>query len=248
MLVEKGRPFGDGQARGQDASAAAGSRSPSSSTTAPKTKIKSIDSSRATTVFSDGEAARRHMKKLKQSGLLEPVLARRQDDLHRGEVGERTSRNSGETSTSTTATSRPRIGEPKITYTDGKSGALQEEARQVDDARHPGQRGRPVQDRRGEVRGAEGLQGAVRPHFFKLQPGEVYNERSFKKGFEKLRDVYGGWATSSGRASPSGRRTTEKKVVDSDLDGGGQAVLRRPDQLRRATTRRGTRSSAARST
>ena len=56
-----------------------------------------------------------------------------------------------------------RVGQPKISYTDGKSGCVQEEAGQADAPRDPGDRGRAVPDGGPQVRGAHRPQGGVRP-------------------------------------------------------------------------------------
>ena len=212
-LAEKGRPF---------ASVRHDARSIGSSGTqvsfiiddGPKARVRSIAFS-GNEVFSDGKL-RGRMKKIKPAGFFnlswlggkstwsderwsdpaEGDKARLQDFyLDHGYV---------------TAT----VGEPKVTYADG--GSKKKPVKWMD-IEIPVVEGE--QYRVGEIK-FEGLtvfrEDGLRP-LFKLEPGGVYRESRIKKGFEKLRDVYGSqgyfqW-TGLTRRSPD----PERKVVDVTL-------------------------------
>ena len=52
---------------------------------------------------------------------------------------------------------------------------------------------------------------------FKLQPGDVYNESKIKKGFDKLRDLYGIQGYFQWTGVPKRKPDPERKVVDVTL-------------------------------
>ncbi len=100
-------------------------------------------------------------------GVLEPELARREDDLHRREMG----RGPEEPSR---LLSRPRLRHRGGRRAQGhlyrrEIGALQEEAREVDQPRHTRDRGGAVPDRLGDLRGPEAVQGALRATVLQAQ-------------------------------------------------------------------------------
>ncbi len=174
----------------------------------PKAKVKSITFS-GNDVFSDGKL-RGRMKKIKQAGFwnlswlggkttyTEDKWAEDQKNLRdfyldHGYV-------------------TAEVGEPKITYTDGKSGLFKKKPVKWINVEIPVTEGE--QYRIGVA--FEGLELFKEPfarQFFKLNTGDVYRESRFKKGYEKLRDAYGA------RVLPVDglhERTPdhEKKVVD----------------------------------
>ena len=106
-----------------------------------------------------------------------------------------------------------RIGQPKITYTD-KPGASKKKPAKDMKLEIPVSEGE--QYRMGELK-FEGLTVLKEPfvrNFFKLQPGEVYNDAKFKKAYEKLRDVYGQLGYFQWTGGTQRKPDPEKKVVD----------------------------------
>jgi outer membrane protein insertion porin family len=108
------------------------------------------------------------------------------------------------------------VGEPKISYVDGRSFW----------------RRRPVKWMRLEIPVVEGDQYKVGKvdfeglkvfreegirTLFKLQPGDVYREGRIKKGFEKLRELYGSQGYFQWHGYPKKRPNAETKVVDVTL-------------------------------
>ncbi len=108
-----------------------------------------------------------------------------------------------------------RIGQPKISYTDGKPGCVHEEAAvKLMRLEIPVTEGE--QYRMGELK-FEGLtvlkEDFVRG-YFKMVPGSVYNDSKFKKAYEKLRDVYGSLGYFQWTGGTQRKPDPEKKVVD----------------------------------
>jgi outer membrane protein insertion porin family len=107
-----------------------------------------------------------------------------------------------------------RIGQPKISYTDGQSGWWKKKAIKLLRLEIPVSEG--DQYRIGEVK-FEGLTVLKEPFarsFFKMTPGDVYNDSKFKKAYEKLRDVYGSLGYFQWTGSTQRTPDPEKKVVD----------------------------------
>src|SRR5512134_1274080 len=50
--------------------------------------------------------------------------------------------------------------------------------------------------------------------YFKMKPGDVYNDSEFKKAYEKLRDVYGSLGYFQWTGATQRKPDAEKKVVD----------------------------------
>jgi outer membrane protein insertion porin family len=107
-----------------------------------------------------------------------------------------------------------RVGQPKISYTDGKSGFFKK---------------KPVKFMKLEVPVSEGSQykmGALKfegltvlkedfvRSFFKMPEGSVYNDSRFKKAYEKLRDVYGSLGYFQWTGGTERKPDAERKVVD----------------------------------
>ena len=180
----------------------------------PKAKIKEIVVRRQHRLLR--RQAARAAEEHQAAGLLQPQLARRQDDLHRGEVAGR----GREGPARRPGAARGLLPQPRLRH--GRASAsprsrtsttsrAQEEADEVHEARDPGHRGRPVPGGRGEVRGADGPQGGLRPRLLQDAAGRRLQRLAFKKAYEKLRDVYGdaGLLPVDGRArsaSPTRRR------------------------------------------
>ena len=81
-----------------------------------------------------------------------------------------------------------------------------------------------------------------------MVPGDVYNDSKFKKAYEKLRDVYGSLGYFQWTGGTQRKPDPEKKVVDITvrMEEDKQYFLGRISFT--GNDRRGTRSSAARST
>jgi outer membrane protein insertion porin family len=107
-----------------------------------------------------------------------------------------------------------RVGQPRISYTDGKSGFFKK---------------KPVKYMKLEVPVTEGSQykmGALKFEgltvlkedfvrgFFKMPEGSVYNDSRFKKAYEKLRDVYGSLGYFQWTGGTDRKPDAERKVVD----------------------------------
>jgi outer membrane protein insertion porin family len=106
-----------------------------------------------------------------------------------------------------------RIGQPKISYRD-KPGASKKKPEKLMTIEIPVTEG--VQYRMGELK-FEGLTVLKEPFvrsFFKMQPGDVYNDSKFKKAYEKLRDVYGSLGYFQWTGGTQRKPDPEKKVVD----------------------------------
>ena len=107
-----------------------------------------------------------------------------------------------------------RVGQPKISYTD-KPG-VKNPKKAVREMRIEIPVSEGGQYRMGELKfeGLTVLKEAYVRNYFKLQPGDVYDDSKFKKAYEKLRDVYGslGYFQWTGRT----QRTpdAERRVVD----------------------------------
>ena len=187
------------------------------------------DRVRRATASSPTASCAAQMKKIKQTGFWNLTWLGRQDHLHRGEVGG-------------PAGGRPApagglLPEPRLRHRQRRraarsptsTGKTGEEAGQV-----ASQLEIPVtegeQYRVGEVK-FEGLtvfkEEGIRP-LFKLETGDVYKESRIKKGYDKLRDVYGGqgYFQWTGAHGAQARPRAEGRGRDPG-HGGGQAVLRR---------------------
>ena len=213
MLAAKGRPFATVK---HDTKAVGGAGLQLSFTVddGPKASVESIEFE-GNTVFSDADL-RGEMKKIKQSGFFnlswlggkttfteekwaDPVEGdrRKLEDfyLDRGYV---------------TAS----IGEPRIEYADGKGGKKPSKKVTLVIPVTEGE-----QYRVGEVK-IEGLtilrEEAIRP-FFKLETGDVYDESKIKKGYDKLRDLYGSLGYFQWGARTARTPNHETRKVDVTL-------------------------------
>ncbi len=107
-----------------------------------------------------------------------------------------------------------KVGTPKVTYTDGKSGLFKKKPIKWMTLEIPVEEG--SQYRVGEIK-FEGLtvfkEPAIRP-YFKLTTGEIYNDEKLNKAYEKLRDVYGAWGYFQWTGYTERNPDPERKVVD----------------------------------
>jgi outer membrane protein insertion porin family len=213
MLTEKGRPFGTVK---HDAKAVGGAGQQVSFIIddGPKAKVREIEFT-GNTVFEDGKL-RGAVKSIKPAGFwnlswlggkstyteakwTEPEKgdrARLQEFyLNRGYV---------------TAT----VGEPKLTYTDGKSGMFKKKPVKWVKVEIPVTEG--DQYTVGEIK-FEGMK-ILREEYVRAQlnmpPGEVYKEKQFKKAYEKLRDAYGSLGYFQWTVLTDRKPDPVRKVVD----------------------------------
>lgn len=213
MLAEKGRPFATVK---HDAKGVGGAGVQVSFTIAdgPKAKVKEI-LFEGNEVFSDGRL-RRAMKSVKQHGFWNlswltggsTYTEEKWNDPDKGAKArlQQFYLNRGYVTA--------RIGEPVVSYIDGKAGFF---------------RKRPVKWMKIEIPVSEGgryalgelkfegmtvfEEGRVRP-LFKLETGDVYKESRFKKAYEKLRDVYGAQGYFQWTVRTERKPDQERRVVD----------------------------------
>jgi outer membrane protein insertion porin family len=215
MLNAKGRPFANVKHEAKPIGGAAEQLS-FTIDDGPKAKVKKIEFD-GNTVYSDGKLAGK-MKKIKPSGFWnlswlggkstyteskwlgeppDPGDQKRIEDyyLNNGYV-------------------TARVGQPRLSYTDG--GSKKKPVKWVT-LTIPITEGE--QYKVGEIK-FEGLtvlkEQFVRP-LFKTETGEVYNESKFKKGFDKLRDIYGSLGYFQWTGAPKRNPDPARKVVDVTL-------------------------------
>jgi outer membrane protein insertion porin family len=210
MLAEKGHPFATVK---YDAKTIGGAGQQVSFVIdeGPKTKVKSIEFT-GNKVFSGGKL-RGRMKKIKPAGFWNlswlsgktTYTRDKWEDPHEGDRArlEDLYLNHGYVTAE--------IGEPKITYTEEKKGKKPRKWMHIEIPVTEGD-----QYRVGDIK-FDGLtvfkEEGIRP-MFKLKTGDVYNDARIRKGYDKLRDLYGslGYFQWTGLT----RRTPDpqKKVVD----------------------------------
>jgi outer membrane protein insertion porin family len=114
------------------------------------------------------------------------------------------------------------VGEPRITYADGKSGTFKKKPVKWITLDIPVTEG--DQYRLGSLT-FEGLKVFKEPfirEYFKIKPGDVYRENRFRKAFDKLRDLYGSvgyfqW-TGFTKRTPDHEKKTVDVVVSMEED------------------------------
>jgi outer membrane protein insertion porin family len=179
----------------------------------PKTKVKAI-SFEGNQVFSDGQL-RGKMKKIKQAGFTNLSWLKGSAKFTDEKWGEdqESLREFYLDNGYVTAT----VGQPQLTYTDGKSGFIKKKPVKWLHVEVPVTEG--DQYRVGEMK-FEGLtvfkEEALRP-IFKLQPGEIYRDARLKKGYEKVRDIYGSQGYFQMTGFTKRKPDPEKKTVDITL-------------------------------
>jgi outer membrane protein insertion porin family len=107
-----------------------------------------------------------------------------------------------------------RIGQPRITYTDGKSGTFKKKPVKWMHIDIPVEEGAQYRVGKIEFQGLTVLKEDFVRSYIKLQPGDVYNDSKFKKAFEKLRDLYGALGYFQWTGGTERTPDPEKKVVD----------------------------------
>jgi outer membrane protein insertion porin family len=210
MLAEKGHPFATVK---YDAKMIGGAGQQVSFVIdeGPKTKVKSIEFT-GNQVFSDGKL-RKRMKKIKAKGFWNlswlsgktTYTREKWDDPREGDRArlEELYLNHGYVTAE--------IGEPKITYTDEMKGKKPRKWMHIEIPVTEGE-----QYRVGELK-FEGLtvfkEEGIRP-LFKLKSGDVYKDARIRKGYDKLRDLYGALGYFQWTGLTKRTPDPEKKVVD----------------------------------
>ena len=218
MLQEKGRPFATVK---HDAKVVAGSGYQVSFIIddGPKAKIKEIVFE-GNTVFPSG-TLKGQMKKLKEAGFwnlswLGGKTTYTEDKWSGGAEDPRGDQGRLEDFYLNHGYVTARIGNPVVAYFDDK-GSSPKKPRKWQRLTIPVTEG--DQYRVGEIK-FEGLtvlkEEFVRP-LFKLETGEVYNESRLKKGYDKLRDIYGSLGYFQWTGGTKRKPDPEKKVVDVTL-------------------------------
>jgi outer membrane protein insertion porin family len=215
MLAQKGRPFGTVKHEAKNIGGA-GQQLSFVITDGPKAKIKKITFD-GNTVFSDGKL-RGKLKNLKEPGLFNlswlggKTTYTEQKWLGGDERDPTGDRGRLEDFYLNHGYVTARIGQPRITYVDGKPSKKKPTKHMIIDI--PVTEGE--QYRMGELK-FEGLTVLKEPfvrQYFKMQPGDVYNDSRFKKAYEKLRDVYGSLGYFQWTGGTQRKPDPERKVVD----------------------------------
>jgi outer membrane protein insertion porin family len=210
MLAEKGYPFATVKV---DPKVIGGAGQQVSFTIdeGAKTKVKTVEFT-GNTVFSDGKL-RKQMKKIKPSGFwnlswLSGKTTYTKDKWEDPQEGDRAKLenfylNHGYVTA--------QIGEPRITYGEPTAGKKPKRAMHIEIPVIEGE-----QYRVGDLK-FEGLtvfkEEPIRG-LFKLKPGDVYKESSIRKGYDKLRDMYGSLGYFQWTGLTKRTPDAEKKVVD----------------------------------
>jgi outer membrane protein insertion porin family len=220
MLAEKGRPFATVK---HDAKAVGGVGQQVSFVIddGPKAKIKAIEFT-GNEVFSDGKL-RGVMKKIKPSGFwnlswMGGKSTYTEDKWTEPDKGDRASLQEFYLDRGyVTAT----IGEPKITYADKPGGSKKKPIKwmSLEIAVSEGD-----QYRLGELKfdGMKIVKEEYARSLFRMEPGDVYKEKTFKKAYDKLRDAYGSlgyfqWTVLTDRKPDPARKVVDVTVrMDED--------------------------------
>jgi len=216
MLAQKGRPFGTVKHEAKNIGGS-GQQLSFIIDDGPKAKVHEIvfDGNQ---VFPDGKLSGR-MKKIKEPGFfnlswLGGKTTYTEDKWLGGEEDPRGDRGRLEDFYLDHGYVTARIGQPKITYTDGKSGWFKKKPIKLMRLEIPVSEGE--QYKIGEVKfeGLTVLKEEFVRAYFKMTPGDVYNDSRFKKAYEKLRDVYGSLGYFQWTGGTQRKPDPEKKVVD----------------------------------
>ncbi len=218
MLNAKGRPFGKVK---HDAKTIGGAGMQVSFVIedGPKAKVQEITFD-GNTVFPDSKL-KAQMKKIKESGLfnlswLGGKTTYTADKWTGAEDDPRGDQGRIEDFYLSHGYVQARVGQPRIIYTD-KPGSSEKKPAKSMKLEIPVTEG--DQFRVGEVKieGSTVFKEDFIRSFFKLQPGDVYNESKLKKGFDKLRDLYGSVGYFQWTGGPKKKPDLEKKIVDVTL-------------------------------
>ena len=107
-----------------------------------------------------------------------------------------------------------RVGQPRISYTDGKSGFFKKKPIKLMKLEVPVTEGAQYKMGALKFEGLTVLKEDFVRGFFKTKEDEVYNDSRFKKAYEKLRDVYGSLGYFQWTGGTERKPDAERKVVD----------------------------------
>jgi outer membrane protein insertion porin family len=216
MLAQKGRPFATVKHEAKNIGGA-GQQLSFVIDEGPKAKVDEIAFD-GNSVFSDG-TLRGKMKKIKEPGFfnlswLGGKTTYTEDKWLGGEEDPRGDRGRLEDYYLDHGYVTARIGQPRISYTDGKSGFFKKKPIKLMKLEIPVVEGE--QYKMGELKfeGLTVLKEEFVRTYFKMKPGDVYNDSRFKKAYEKLRDVYGSLGYFQWTGGTQRKPDPEKKVVD----------------------------------
>jgi len=215
MLAEKGRAFGTVKHEAKTIGGA-GQQLSFIVDDGPKAKVDKIVFE-GNTVFSDKTLAGK-MKKIKEPGLtnlswLGGKTTYTEDKWLGGEKDPRGDRGRLEDFYLNHGYVTARIGQPKITYTD-KPGASKKKPVKLTRLEIPVSEGEQYRMGTLKFEGLTVLKEDYVRGYFKMVPGDVYNDSKFKKAYEKLRDVYGSLGYFQWTGGTQRTPDPEKKVVD----------------------------------
>jgi outer membrane protein insertion porin family len=210
MLADKGHPFATVKVDAKTVGGA-GQQVSFIIDEGPKTKVRSVDFT-GNTVFSDGKL-RKQMKKIKPAGFwnLSWLSGKTTYTKEKWEDPQEGDRAKIEDFYLNHGYVTAQVGEPKITYGEEKKGKKPRRDMHIEIPVTEGD-----QYRVGDMK-FEGLtvfkEEPVRT-LFKLKPGDVYKESSIRKGYDKLRDMYGSLGYFQWTGLTKRTPDPEKKVVD----------------------------------
>jgi outer membrane protein insertion porin family len=107
-----------------------------------------------------------------------------------------------------------RVGQPRISYSDGKSGFFKKKPVKLMKLEIPVSEGAQYKMGALKFEGLTVLKEDFVRSYFKMQEGDVYNDSRFKKAYEKLRDVYGSLGYFQWTGGTERKPDAERKVVD----------------------------------
>jgi outer membrane protein insertion porin family len=216
MLAAKGYPFGSVKHEAKNIGAS-GQQLSFVIDQGPKAKVHEIVFD-GNEVFSD-DKLRGRMKKVKQPGFfnlswLGGKTTYTEDKWLGGQEDPRGDRGRIEDFYLDNGYVTARVGQPRISYTDGKSGFFKKKPIKLMKLEIPVTEGAQYKMGALKFEGLTVLKEDFVRAFFKMREGDVYNDSRFKKAYEKLRDVYGSLGYFQWTGGTERKPDAERKVVD----------------------------------
>ena len=216
MLAAKGRPFGSVNHEAKNIGAS-GQQLSFVIEQGPKAKVHEIvfDGNQ---VYSD-DKLRGRMKKIKPPGFfnlswLGGKTTYTEDKWLGGQEDPRGDRGRIEDYYLDNGYVTARVGQPRISYSDGKSGFFKKKPVKLMKLEIPVSEGAQYKMGALKFEGLTVLKEDFVRSYFKMQEGDVYNDSRFKKAYEKLRDVYGSLGYFQWTGGTERKPDAERKVVD----------------------------------
>ncbi len=216
MLAQKGRPFATVKHEAKNIGAS-GQQLSFVIDEGPKAKVKEIVFD-GNAVFAD-DKLRGRMKKIKTPGFfnlswLGGKTTYTEDKWLGGQEDPRGDRGRIEDFYLDQGYVTARVGQPRISYTDGKSGFFKKKPVKLMKLEIPVTEGEQYKMGALKFEGLTVLKEEFVRSFFKMQEGDVYNDSRFKKAYEKLRDVYGSLGYFQWTGGTERKPDAERRVVD----------------------------------